>query len=293
MTLNDPVMYRNQTFNFADFLANAVHLAVREYGRFLPYEKRVLLGRDVAGFMFANIPKFRARVHHNLALIFPDMSPAWRDYMFEESARNVGQSLTEHMHIDDFAERIGNLNITGQGAALLNPDQGAILITGHFGQWEGVRLAWRHVTGQDCGFFFRPNNNGFYDRNWQAYLRRAGEPIFPKGGHGKAAMHAHLGARGAVLFANDQHLAKAEYFDFLGRPARTATTAASLALEYDMPLIPAFALRRSNLFDYDVVFDVPIPPSDAATMTQAANDALGARIRERPEQYFWAHRRWR
>lgn len=286
-------MYRNQTFTFPDFLANGLHLGLREYGRLLPYEQRVMLGRRVSGAAFRFLPRFRRRVYDNLERVFPERGENWRAFIYEECARNIGQSLTEHMHIADFAERIGNLNITGPGLGALDAQTGAVLITGHFGQWEGIRVAWRHITGCDCGFLFRPNNNGFYDRNWQEYLRRAGEPIFAKSGGGKLHMQAHLAERGAVLFANDQHLARADYFDFLDHPARTATTAAQLALQYDLPLIPAVSRRRSNFFDYDVIFDEPIAPNDPVKMTQAANDALGVHIREQPEQYFWAHRRWR
>jgi len=274
-------MHRHQTFTFADFLANAAHLGLRETGRFMSYEKRVLMGRAVAAGIFTRLKGFRRRVDGNLQLIFPERSPEWR------------RSLSEHMHIDAFAERIGNLNITGAGAPLLDTGRGAVFITGHFGQWEGIRLAWRHATGGDCGFLFRPNNNGFYDRNWQHYLRQAGQPLFATNSEGKAAMLAHLAAGKAVLFANDQHRSKADYLQFLGHPARTATTAAKLALDYDLPLIPAFATRRKNLFDYDVEFSAPIAPSDPVRMTQAATDVLSSRVLERPEQYFWAHRRWR
>ena len=106
-------------------------------------------------------------------------------------------------------------------------------------------------------------------------------------------MEAHVQSGGTVLFANDQHLENADYLDFMGAPARTATTAARMALECDIPLIPAYAVRRPNLFDYDVIFEEAIPPSSATEMTQAANDSLADMVRAYPEQYFWAHRRWR
>jgi len=285
--------YKNQSFGVGDFALNGLHLAIRGSSFALSYETRINRARSAALRLFNLSTEQRKRVDHNLELIFPDMSQSWKEQMREACFRNIGQSLMEHMHMSDFAGRIGNLNISGDGVPALDLDRGAILVSGHFGQWEGVRLAWRHLMGTDCAFFFRPNNNGFYDRHWQSYLRKAGEPIIAKGSAGKEIMEQHLGAKGPLLMVIDQRMQKADRFDFMGHPAKTATTAAELALEHDMPLIPAYGIRRDNLIDYDIVFEAPVPPSDPQKMTEALNASLGARVYANPEQYLWTHWRWK
>ena len=285
--------YKNQTFGIGDFALNGLHLAIRSGSRAMSYENRINRSRAVANRLLNLSSDQKKRVDQNLQLIFPDMSEDWKVQMREECFRNIGQSLMEHMHMSDFAERIGNLNISGAGVPFLNAEQGAILVSGHFGQWEGVRLAWRHLIGSDCAFFFRPNNNGFYDRHWQSYLRRAGEPIIAKGAVGKSMMENHLATRGPLLMVIDQRMQKADRFDFMGHPAKTATTAAELALEHDMPLIPAYGIRRDNLLDYDIIFEKPVAPSNPREMTEALNASLGERIRTNPEQYLWTHWRWK
>ena len=285
--------YRNQTFSAADFCVNGLHLAVRGASHLLAYEDRIKWARSVGWGLIRLVPRFRQRVEANLSLIFPEMDAEARALMFEDCARNIGQSLMEHMHMAEFAERIGHLDISGPGIGAIDPERGAVLVSGHFGQWEGVRIAWRHVTGIDCGFFFRPNNNGFYDRHWQDYLKQAGQPIIPKGGDGRQIMDAQIKARRPVLMVIDQAIASADYVEFIGHPARTPLTAAEIALAHDMPLIPAYAIRRDDLINYDVIFEDPIPPSDPVTMTAALNASLGARVRAHPEQYLWTHRRWR
>ena len=292
VTIHDRT-YRNQSFSPVDFLINGVHLAVRGTSHLWTYEERIKWARNVGWSLIRMIPSYRRRVDDNLRLVFPDLSDDGRAALMEECARNIGQSLMEHMHMAEFAERIGHLDMSGPGMGALDPERGAILVSGHFGQWEGVRIAWRHLTNQPCGFFFRPNNNGFYDRHWQEYLRQAGTPNIPKGGAGRAMMAEQLLARRPLLMVIDQAIANAERLEFLGHPARTATTAAELALEHDMPLIPAYAVRRANLVDYDVIFEAPVPPSDPVTMTQALNTSLASRILDNPEQYLWTHRRWR
>ena len=285
--------YKNQTFGVGDFALNGLHLAIRRGSLAIPYEARIRRARAVANRLLSLSSDQKRRVAENLNLIFPDMSDDWKLEMRSECFRNIGQSLMEHMHMSDFANRIGNLNISGAGISALNADEGAIIISGHFGQWEGIRLAWRHLMGSDCAFFFRPNNNGFYDRHWQSYLKKAGQPIIAKGKEGKELMERHLSERGALLMVIDQRMQSAERFDFLGKPARTATTAAALALEYQMPLIPAYGIRRKNLIDYDIVFEEPISPSTPEEMTQQLNDSLSERVRTNPEQYLWTHWRWK
>lgn len=285
--------YKNQTFGVGDFALNGLHLAIRGSSFAMSYEGRINRARAVANKLFNLSNEQKRRVDHNLNLIFPEMSDNWKREMREECFRNIGQSLMEHMHMSDFSDRIGNLNISGDGVPFLNAQDGAILVSGHFGQWESVRLAWRHLIEADCAFFFRPNNNGFYDRHWQSYLKKAGEPIIAKGSAGKALMEKHLDAKGALLMVIDQRMQKADRFDFLGHPAKTATTAAELALHYDMPLIPAYGIRRNNLIDYDVVFEAPVPPSNPKEMTEALNASLGERVRANPEQYLWTHWRWK
>ena len=285
--------YKNQSFGVGDFALNGLHLAIRSGSLAMSYEGRINRARSVANRLFNLSSEQRKRVDHNLNLIFPDMSERWKEAMREECFRNIGQSLMEHMHMSDFAGRIGNLNISGDGVSSLDIEKGAILVSGHFGQWEGVRLAWRHLMSTDCAFFFRPNNNGFYDRHWQSYLRKAGEPIIAKGAAGKKKMGDHLNAKGALLMVIDQRMQTADRFDFMGHPAKTATTAAELALEHDMPLIPAYGIRRDNLIDYDILFEAPIERTDARTMTEALNRSLAERVYANPEQYLWTHWRWK
>lgn len=285
--------YKNQTFGVGDFALNGLHLAIRSGSLAIPYEARIQRARAIAMRLLSLSSDQKKRVTQNLDLIFPEMSDDWKLEMRNECFRNIGQSLMEHMHMSDFADRIGNLNISGPGVPSLDAENGAILVSGHFGQWEGVRLAWRHLVGSDCAFFFRPNNNGFYDRHWQNYLKRAGEPIIAKGQNGKVQMEDHLSRRGALLMVIDQRMRKAERFDFLGQPARTATTAAELAVKHNMPLIPAYGIRRKNLIDYDIIFEAPIPPASPNQMTQALNDSLADRVRANPEQYLWTHWRWK
>jgi len=66
-----------------------------------------------------------------------------------------------------------------------------------------------------------------------------------------------------------------------------------MALKYGAPLVPIYGERMEDGENFRIIIDLPVPPSDPETMTQALNDSLSARVRVRPEQWFWLHRRWK
>jgi KDO2-lipid IV(A) lauroyltransferase len=82
---------------------------------------------------------------------------------------------------------------------------------------------------------------------------------------------------------------------FLGRPAKTFTTATRLAMRTGLPIVVGSFVRIAP-FRYRLVGGTPLVYSDELGkegFTQLLNDRLGEAIRQYPEQYLWSHRRWR
>ena len=57
-------------------------------------------------------------------------------------------------------------------------------------------------------------------------------------------------------------------------------------------LIPFFAERQSDGFNFELHFDKPIIHSKPEKMTQQLNDLLN-RIRTKMDQWLWTHKRWK
>ena len=102
----------------------------------------------------------------------------------------------------------------------------------------------------------------------------------------------HLKSGGLLVLLFDQN-AEGPHLDFLGHPARTALSAAELALRYNADLIAFYGIRRPDGLGFDVELEAPIPHSTALEMTKALTHSLEAQIAKRPEQWFWVHRRWK
>ena len=82
---------------------------------------------------------------------------------------------------------------------------------------------------------------------------------------------------------------------FFGRPARTVTSAARLAIRFGVPIVVG-SFVRVGPYKYLAVGEKPLvfdKNSDRNEATQQINDRLERAIRKYPDQYLWMHRRWR
>ena len=91
----------------------------------------------------------------------------------------------------------------------------------------------------------------------------------------------------------DQHVQGAPYLNFFGKPARTALSAAELALRHDALLVPIYGIRQPDGLSFEIAVEAPIAHSTPQEMTQALNDSLEARVRAHMDQWLWIHRRWK
>jgi KDO2-lipid IV(A) lauroyltransferase len=135
--------------------------------------------------------------------------------------------------------------------------------------------------------------NPLVNRHYETTLRDVSGPVFPQGRQGNLGFVRHLAGGGMATILFDLHVVGGERIPFLGRPARTALTAAELALRYDALLLPYWGIRRPDGLSFDAVLEEPIPHGDARAMMEGASRRLEARVEAHPGQWFWTHRRWK
>jgi KDO2-lipid IV(A) lauroyltransferase len=237
----------------------------------------------------------RRRFDREFRRVFPDMPRAERMAVCREMGRNMGQTLFEIYHNAEFQTRLDKFTVSGPGLAELekarDEGKGAIIVSGHFGQWEAVRAVLK-ARGMETGAVYRPQTNRHYQRRLLAGIEAGGQPILATGHTGTKALVRHLRAGGFIAILLDEKYPEGELMPFLGIPALTSLSAAQLALKYDLPMVPAYGTRTGDGCEFSVEFEPAIAHSDSVTMTQAFNDSLSARIRDRPDQWYWMLRRW-
>ena len=236
------------------------------------------------------------RFDRELLTVFPDMPRGERVKLCGGVGRNMGRTLFEIYHCAEFQALPNRNNVFGPGLAALESarqaGRGAIIVSGHFGQWEAVRAALK-TRGMETGAVYRPQKNRHYERRLFAGIQAGGKPILATGHIGTRALVRHIRDGGFISILLDEHAIDGVRIPFLGRPALTSLAAAQLALKYNLPLVPAFGTRVGDGSTFDVEFEAPIEHTDSQTMTGIFNDTLSARILRNPDQWYWMLRRWR
>ena len=278
------------------YLGNLLIVGIIRLALALPYRMRLSFHGWLVQHILAPLAGYRRRAMAHLEHVWPDMPKARRAEIATRCLNNLGRSFIENYSSEEFPARMAEVEPRGEGMAALEEarrtGRPAILVTGHFGNYEAARASLV-ARGYDIGGLYREMKNPYFNAHYVKTLEAFGGPVFPQGRRGTAGFVRHLRQGGRLVLLFDQHVQKAPILDFVGQPARTAVSAAELALRYDALLIPFYGIRQADGVSFDVVVEAPVPHSDPLTMTQALNDSLTARIEENPEQWFWVHRRWR
>jgi KDO2-lipid IV(A) lauroyltransferase len=174
-----------------------------------------------------------------------------------------------------------------------------LFVTGHLGNWEilGSTVA---LCGLKLHSIARPLANPYLEGYLKKIRENYGQVIVMKKGALFEAMR---------LIREDQHLAflvdqnagsQGTFVDFLGRPASTFASPATLAYRFNRPILPAFALRRGRDFFFDIFITPPIYPQiqeeregEVLRLTQSYTSRVEEWVRRYPTQWLWFHRRWK
>ena len=174
----------------------------------------------------------------------------------------------------------------------------ALVLTAHLGNWELLTLA-PALTGYPLAVVARaldsPTLNVWADR-----IRRTGgvdiidkrealRPVLAALRHGRLV--------GVLL---DQNTSRREgvFVPFFGRLASTSRALAVLALRTRTPIVPAFTRRLAPGRHVITVYPaLPLPSENDGTailaLTARCTAVIENAVRATPEQWLWAHDRWR
>ncbi len=256
---------------------------------------RLAFASGFARALVGLVPDLRRRVEGNLGLIFPDMPPDERRRIRSAMADSFGRTMIEVMTRQAFQARHAWTGPAGPGWEALKAaraqGRGALLVSGHFGQWEAARAALL-AEGIELGAMIRPVKNPFLNSDYLANVEAGGQPVIGRDGAGIRELVRHLRGGGIMAVLLDQYTKRGAPVDFLGHPAPSGLAIAELAIKYRLPMIPVYGPRQPDGLSVAVEFEAPIRPGTALEMTQAAADSLAARVRRTPGQYYWLHRRW-
>jgi KDO2-lipid IV(A) lauroyltransferase len=181
--------------------------------------------------------------------------------------------------------------------------KGALILTGHFGNWEAATVAGigQYPQYRDRFHFVRrPLKPWVLNEFVTRRFNRAGFGSIAKRGSLDTILQL-LGKNDAIVFVFDQHAGGRDgvAVDFFGHPAGTFKSLAILALTTGTPVIPASSWRQPD-GTHVLRFEEPLPliecnDTDEAIRknTRLYNATLERIVLRHPEQWIWMHRRWK
>jgi KDO2-lipid IV(A) lauroyltransferase len=236
----------------------------------------------------------------NLKLAFPDNDDAWREAMLKAQWDGLGRTFAEFPLMDKILPSTGRVEVVNQErlfqiAAEKVP---VVFVSGHLSNWE-VMPAAIVDSGVVCEMTYRAANNPYVDERIKASRFRYGVRLFaPKGGDGARELLEGMKQGKSVALMNDQKFNTGVEGLFFGHPVRTAPGPSRLALRFGTVLQPMSVQRTKGARFRAVVHDpIHLPntgdrTADIETGVKLVNAFMEERIRERPEEWFWVHRRW-
>jgi KDO2-lipid IV(A) lauroyltransferase len=270
--------------------------AVMAFLRPLPYRWRIPALGWLGAHVIGPVAGMRGRIRANLAHVLPDLSAAEVTRLTRKVPDNMARTIGEIFTGAEFLARARASVVTGDGLSALHAahraGQPVLLVTAHLGNYDAAR-GFLLAQGFNVAGFYMPMTNPAFNRRYVAAISRIGEPVFARGRDGLSQMLRFLRKGGMVGMVVDHYMAHGVPLDFMGKPARTALSAAEMALKYNALLVPVYGIRQPDGLNFEVRIEAPIPPTDALSMTQALNRSLETLIRAHPEQWMWSHRRWK
>lgn len=177
---------------------------------------------------------------------------------------------------------------------LHTPDTPILLVSSHHGVWEAATNILSFARPMYA--VAKVQKNRWLAAWMKNHHFRGPVTIIDKNrGFSAEVLRNWKSENAAMTILMDQYTYGGSLLRFFGRPARTFTSAARLAIRSGVPVVVG-SFVRIGPYKYRLVGGSPLKfdkSDDRDTVAQLMNDRLEAAIRRYPEQYLWVHKRWR
>ncbi len=237
----------------------------------------------------------------NLRIAFPEARDAEINSLLRAQWIELGRSLAEFLVLDRIVADSSRVQVEGEAAlkAIAEGTGPVVFISGHFSCFE-VMAAAIVRAGVKCQVTYRAMNNPYVDESVRKNRFRYGVRLFaPKGLEGARELMRALQRGESVALMNDQKFNGGIAAPLFGHLAHTAPGPSTFALRFGVPIQPMSVQRVGPGARFKVVVHQPMRladtgdrEADIAAGVRRINAFIEDRVRARPTEWFWVHRRW-
>jgi KDO2-lipid IV(A) lauroyltransferase len=246
----------------------------------------------------------RVAVENVLARLGPPGGRREAERIARESYRVVARTFTDLFRGDRESEeslwRMIRRSELDHAVRVWKEGRGGLLVSGHFGNWELMVLAVRRL-GVPVGAMGKDQSNEAVNEQLRQARTRSGITPLSSSRRGLREVVRFLRRGGYVATLMDQDAGRRGMFvDFLGTPASTHVGTVSMAVRTGTPLLPGVLIDERGRSRIVLAEPWRPPPPEECSPDEAVRQGvlyytrfLEEQVRAHPENYFWAHRRWK
>jgi heptosyltransferase-2 len=269
----------------------------------LPHRLAVRFGEWLGRVWYTLDGRHRRVTKANLVSAYPDWSHAQVCRMARQVFLHVARVLVDFFRLQRYADadyRARWVRVAGEEHLRRAHERGngVILLSAHWGNWELMGLVCS-ALGYRVSAIARGAGLRGVTRFINGLRAATGMRVLDKMQAARPTLAALRAGECVGILIDQNDAVTGIPATFFGRACATTPALASFALKTGAPVVPAMCFLLPD-GRYEARFDAPIEPPqsgdgerDVAEMTQRATSYVERCVRERPEQWFWVHRRWK
>ncbi len=268
--------------------------------RLMPRSCTLAMGRALAVALYYLLPLRQDEARRNIARAFPDLPTDRRRAILRGTYRHYCQLFFDYFRMPkytvDTLPQLVDMDET-HIKEVRESGRGAVLVSGHHGNWEVVNLALCRLGYPVTGIAVTQQGGG--GRVINEIRAEAGAKILsPKASSRTMLRHLKEG-QFLGLIADQDARSHGVWVDFFGQPSSRPRGGAVFGLQLGLPIFFVSSLmgpdRRYQIRFRPIDMDNLPDEKEAAIreLTQRFMVMLEDEVCEYPEQYFWFHRMWK
>jgi len=269
-----------------------------------PEKIRFPILRAISRFVWFVDKRHRRIARVNLDLAFGDgMGSDEKERIIKKSYEHLVFNLADALaHQDDTPEEVlARVTLVNRHYLdeAMKEGRPVVFIGAHYGNWEMIPRVFGAMFGP-ATVVGRPLDSKAMDELLARHRNRFGIEVIPKKGAMRHLVAALKKGRSVGLIV-DQNTSEKDgiLINFFGKKARHTPAAAILARRFDLPVVPVF-IQTDDHRHFTLTIHPPLyveksddMEADIAKNVQAQADVTERVIREKPDEWFWQHKRWK
>lgn len=215
---------------------------------------------------------------------------------------NLGKNIVEFMLLPRMNLKQIEQSVSFEGVEhvenALALGKGAIILTGHFGNWE-LLAASISTTVSPLTPIVRELRSPRLNALVSKYREKAGYSTIDRNTGVRQALRCLRNNNLLGIVADVDTSVNGVFVDFFGRPAYTPYSPIAFALKTGAVILPSFIIRQPDN-THQAIIEQPLTlercddkEKELVINTQKYTKVIESYIRKNPDQWIWMHQRWK